>query len=605
MAKIKQLSHYRPSKSKSTKRKSKRKPQGIISNFKSHQRLSIVFGLLLLGMLGLGTRLYHLQVVEAPELLQKARQQQMTSLSLYLPRRQILDRDNNVLATDKLVYTLYIHPKFFTEEPKVIAEKLANTLKEYTAEELLAKFQLRETGILITKNIPEHIATKIKNLGINGVDLNEYYARFYPQDTTLAEVIGYVDREHKGQAGIEYSQESIIQPNLAPANLSINTNGQGTLIPTNIPDGLMRVDDLKIKLTVDLRLQKMGTTALQKQMQKYRAKRGTVIVMDVNDGSILALVCNPTYNPNKYYDYPVELFKNWAVTDLYEPGSTFKPINVAIALEMGVITPDTRIYDEGKIKIESWEIRNHDYETEGGHGWLNIAEILQKSSNVGMIEIMKRIPAQDYYQYLVNLGLRDKVGVDLPSDIKSHLKPKVEFLVREIEPATASFGQGFALTPLKLVQLNAVLANGGKLVTPHVIQGLVDDNHKLHWQPTYQSRKIFSSQTTEQVLAMMTTVVTEGSGQAADIPDYQVAGKTGTAQKAVRGGYDSQAKITSFVAIVPANAPRYVVLAVVDEPQGYDTYGSTVAAPIVGEVIESLIALEGIPPSSETKSESE
>jgi cell division protein FtsI (penicillin-binding protein 3) len=216
-----------------------------------------------------------------------------------------------------------------------------------------------------------------------------------------------------------------------------------------------------------------------------------------------------------------------------------------------------------------------------------------------MIRIINRLDNRDFYRRLQQLDIEEKLEFDIPSYTAGQLKDEIEFTVKPIEAATAAFGQGFSLTPLKLIQLHGAIANGGKLVTPHLIRGLVDFQGNLHWQPSLPSKEVFSQQTSRSVLEMMETVVEEGSGQTSKIPGYRVAGKTGTAQKAnAVGGYDESAKITSFVGIFPVESPRYAVLAVVDEPQGQYTFGSTVTAPIVKSVIEAIIAIEGIPPST-------
>ena len=406
---------------------------------------------------------------------------------------------------------------------------------------------------------------------------------------------GQGDPDHRGQAGIEYSQRKLLKRNLS--QFPIRRNGQGTMMPADIPDGILKLDDLRLQLTIDLRLQQAARDALNEKMEKYRAKRGVVIIMDAMDGSLLALASEPTYNPNEYYQYSIERFKNWAVTDLYEPGSTFKPINVAIALDKGVIEPDTYINDTGKIEIDGWDIRNYDYENKGAYGNVSITTILEKSINVGMIDIIQRIDPKDYYDSLINLGLTEKVGVDLPGDTPGSLKKEVNFVSSPVEAATTSFGQGFSLTPLKLVQLQGALANGGKLVQPHVVEGLVDSEGELHWQVSMDTKEVLSPENTQAVLEMMESVVANGSGKTAYIPGYRIGGKTGTAQKASAYGGYGIGKITSFVAILPIDNPRYVVVAVVDEPQGYNTFGSTVAAPIVKSVMETLIAIQGIPPS--------
>ncbi len=569
------------------------KPSGL-----PQVRLLLVWGVLLVGVLGLGWRVYQLQIIQAPKLQEKARQQQMVNLRPYIPRRTIVDSQNNVLATDRLVYSLYAHPKLFKTPKEKIAQKLAPILDRWTSQKLIEKFNQRESGIRIASALTEEVAKKITNLSLDGLELIEYYSRFYPQQKIVADAIGYVDRDRRGQAGVEYSQRQLLEYDLL--TFRIRRAGNGAIMPASLPEGLLDFDDLQLRLTLDLRLQRAARVALKQKMRYYNAKRGTVIVMDVKDGSLLALVCEPTYNPNQYFKYNIELFKNWAVTDLYEPGSTFKPINVAIALEAGVIKPHNFFYDSGKIKVDGWNIYNHDYHSRGGRGPMSIAKILQYSSNVGMIQIVRRMNKRDYYSSLKKLGLGESMGVDLPGDAPGYLKSEAEFTLRSIEAATASFGQGFSLTPLKLLQLHGAIANGGTLVTPHVVQGLADPQGHFHWQPSFTTKKVFSESTTRAVLEMMETVVTKGSGEPAQIEGYRIAGKTGTAQKASPwGGYLPNAKITSFVAILPVESPRYAVVAVIDEPKGSNTFGSTVAAPIVKSVMETLIAVKGIPPSSQ------
>jgi cell division protein FtsI (penicillin-binding protein 3) len=308
------------------------------------------------------------------------------------------------------------------------------------------------------------------------------------------------------------------------------------------------------------------------------------------------MVSYPTYNANEYSKADIALFRNWTVADLYEPGSTFKPLNVAIALENNIIKPEDVFDDPGTIKVADRTIKNAEINS---FRRIDVARILQTSSNVGMVKMIQRMKPTLYYSWLEKLGLGQKVDTDLPFEVRGRLKSQEKFLSSTIEPATASFGQGFSLTPLQLVQLHGALANGGKLVTPHVVKGLIDSQNKIHYLPNLPApRQIFSSTTTQKVIDMMETVVSKGSGKASQIKGYSIAGKTGTSQKASpNGGYIPGARITSFVGIVPAEAPRYVVLAIVDEPKGANAYGGTVAAPIVKSVMEVLIPLEKIPPS--------
>ncbi|MGB2924040.1 MAG: penicillin-binding protein 2 [Limnothrix sp.] len=586
-------------------------------------RLVIVWLVLFGSIFSLIARVFYLQIIDYSTLKGYAQEQQEVTLRPYIPRRTIIDRHNNALAVDHIVYSLYIHPNGFTLPPKLredtpdyaktdpskyVAYHLASALPDTDAAELEQTFRTKDSGILLTHQLDNGIAQDVRKLNLDGVELVNRFGRFYPQKETAAEVIGYVDFDHIGQAGIEYTKESLIERE--PIVLQLTRSGNGSLLPANLEAGVLKYDDWQLKLTIDLPLQRAAREALKKQMAAYDGKRGAVIVMDAHTGEVLTLVTEPTYDPNRYFETDYELFKNWTVADLYEPGSTFKPLNVAIALDAGVITPETVVYDSGRVMIDTWPISNHDYAQRGGHGYVDVAKILRVSSNVGMIQLMRNLKVSDYYEKLVKLQIDQKTGIDLPGEAAGYIKDRETFTAGKIEAATSSFGQGFSLTPLKLVQLHAALANGGYLVQPHVVQGLVDSQGQ--WQtldeagnattsdePTSTPRtRIFSAESAKEVVEMMETVVADGSGKSSQIEGYRIGGKTGTAQKADRGVYIVGAKITSFVSVFPVENPKYVVMAIVDEPKAKDSYGSTVTAPIVRDVLEVLIAKEAIAPYS-------
>lgn len=572
----------------------------LTSNNNSHTehspsvRLIVVLLVILGSIFGLGWRLFQLQIVKGVQLKEEASKQQFTNLYPYIPRRSIVDSRNNVVATDRIVYSLYAHPLIFNEEKKVIAEKLSNILLNRSYEQILAQLNEQPTGILLERSLNEENAAKIKALKYDGLELIQRYTRFYPQDDLIADILGYVNVDHRGQAGVEYSQQKHLERHFNL--LQVRRAGNGAIIPMELPEGVVELDDLQLQLTIDLRLQRAVREALRKQMAKFNAKRGAVIVLDAEDGSILSIACEPTYNPNFYSKYSLELFKNWTITDAYEPGSTFKPINVAIALDAGVIHPNSYVSDPGHTVVDGWNIYNA---SKSGKGLINITQVLSESSNIGMIRIMERMNKQTYYKQLQKLGLGKIMGVDLPFEAEGSLKTEDVFTTHNIEVAVTSFGQGFSLTPLKLVQLHAALANGGNLVTPHIVKGLIDSQGKLHQlNQLPPPQQIFTEKSTRSVLKMMQSVVADGTGKPAKIEGYPIGGKTGTAQKAYNGRYLANAKITSFVGILPTNSHSYVVFAVIDEPQGSNTFGSTVAAPIVKEVMTSLISIKGIPPST-------
>lgn len=558
-------------------------------------RLLLVWGVLVGSGLLLALNLFRLQVVDAPRLLKQAREQQMIYMRPFVPRRPILDRDRNLLAVDRPVYTLYAHPKLFKQPKQAIAAKVAPILG-WTEAKLLKIFDRGESGLRVEYSLTEDKANRITALQQDGLELLQYQQRLYPQQNLTADVVGYVDADHRGQAGVEYSVQDSLERSVKAVRL--NRSGTGALMPDRVPGGFLHVDDLQLQLTIDSRLQRVALEALQQQIKRYNAKRGVVLAMDVRNGDLRVLVGDPSYNPNQYYNSQVELFKTWAITDLYEPGSTFKPINVAIALEAGAITPETTVYDEGQIYVGGWPIQNFDYSSRGGRGTLTLTEVTQYSSNVGMVRIVQHMKPGLYYDWLEKLGLGKKTGIDLPFEALTQLKTRKTFLESPVESATAAFGQGFALTPIQLLQLHAALANGGKLVTPHVVQGLYHADGSAYWQPDRPLPKtVFSPSTTRAVMAMMEAVVSKGTGKSAQISGYRVAGKTGTAQKAGPGGGYTSGKITSFIGLFPVDAPRFAVLAVIDEPKGEDAFGSTVAAPIVKSVMEALITIEKIPPS--------
>jgi cell division protein FtsI (penicillin-binding protein 3) len=588
-------------------------------------RLVMVWGILIGFGLLLGGNLLRLQGWQGEILQQRATEQQLVQLQPFVPRRPIVDRQGNTMAIDRLAYVLYAHPILFgrngasgeaatqaLSEAETPAEQVARQLApilERSPAELLAEFKTRKSGIRLEDTVSDTQARKIRSLQLDGLELVRRSVRLYPYQEIGSSVVGYVDIDRQGQAGIERSQEEVLMRSVP--EVWYRRSSYGSLMPVvkadevkgQVPGGFLYLDDWRLQLTVDVPLQRMVQRALAEQIESFQAQRGMALVMDVRDGSLLSLATHPSYNPNTYYEFDVSLFKNWAVTDLFEPGSTFKPINVAIALETGAVEPNSRFRDEGRITIEGYPISNYDYSQQGAPGVESVTEILKYSRNVGMVHVMEQLPRETYYNWLQKLGLSETVGIDLPFEISSYIKSKSQFVNSQVEAATTAFGQGFSLTAIKLAQLHAAIANGGTLVTPHVVAGLFDRQGNKYWEPSLgQSRRIFSQPTTRDVLAMMEEVVEDGTGQKAAIEGYRIAGKTGTAQKAdPRGGYKENAIITSFVGMVPASNPRYLVLAVVDEPQGGS--GGTTAAPIVKKILQTLIVRQGIqrqPPPGES-----
>ncbi len=560
----------------------------------SMQRLRLVWLVLLGGCTLLGLNLLRLQVLQASDLLTRAKQQQTTLLKPFSPRRPVVDRNGNAIAIDEQVYTVFVHPRYFDRKSNADVAKLIAPLVNQKPGDLQKKFEESKTGIKLTEQLEENTAQRIKDLRIDGIDFIPSSRRVYPQQELLANIIGYVDLQKQSQGGIETTYEHLLRPQ--EKSVRLNKTGSGTILPDGVPNGFVYQDDQRLQLTIDSRMQRAIQDIVNRQVSSFGAKRGLVIVMDANDGAILSMVTNPTFDPNEYWKVKdLSALKNWGLTDLYEPGSTFKPLNVAIALEAGTIKLDDYFYDSGSLMIEGWPINNSDNAARGSIG---LTDIMRYSSNVGMVRIAQTMKPSVYYSWLERIGIGQYTGVDLPFEAQGYLKPRQTYMSSPIEVATTAFGQGFSMTPIQLAKLHSMLANGGKMVTPHVVKGLYDGQGRPFWQPKQSMPKqIFSPKNTKAILRMMEAVVDNGTGKAAQVPGYRVAGKTGTAQKATEGGGYSESRfITSFVGIFPVDNPRYVVLSVLDEPQG-QAYGGTTAAPIVSEVIKVVAGIEQVPPS--------
>ena len=561
------------------------------------RRFKFIYIFTLLLIFSLFGRLVKLQVFNASDLQRKARLIQSSKTNALKKRRAIVDRNNRLVAYDKPLYKLWAHPKYFNfpgdsinrvRSIKEVTKKLSPIL-EIKEEILLGKFNNKISGIKLLDKISEEKAGKIRNLQISGLDLFKYSQRYYPQGELYSNLVGFVNDENKGSAGLELHLDNQIQV-FNKSNL-IKRGGDGTPLPDNSAPGDFISDYKSLGLTIDSKLQKASFNALSKQVSKWKAKKGFAIVMDVNNGQILTLVSIPSYDPNKYWKYDPQLFKGWYSQDLFEPGSTFKPINLALALEEKVIQKDGLVEDIGKINVGGWTLSNWDKK---GNGYIDYPKVLQVSSNVGMVKIMQNLDPKIYWDWLKNLGINKKLKTDLYESTAGQLKRKDLFVNQSIEPAVASFGKGFSISPIKLAQLHAALANGGFEVTPHVtstFKGRVNKDPK---------KQFFSHEVSKIILEWMESVVDKGSGSGVKINGYRIAGKTGTSQKALNGIY-TRKKVCSFVATLPVNNPKYVVLVVVDEPSKSYAYGSTVAVPVVKEIIESLIVIEKIPPNNKNQ----
>ena len=563
------------------------------------QRLWIIFMILSAGLAGLILRMSWLQMVQANALEDRARQLQTQRTQPLGQRRPIVDRTGRLVAIDEKRFRLWAHPRYFNlpgDDPNHVrpAGDVAAVLAEPLAmsqADLLTSMGDRPSGIKLAEEIDPETAESIRQLGVSGLDLEPYPQRIYPQGTLFANVVGFLNDERVAQAGLEQSRDDDLARHEQAR--SLRRGADGTPLPDNLAPGVFYGDDLRLQLTLDSRLQQLAVKALAAQVAKWKAKKGAAIVMDATNGELLVLASTPTYDPNSYWTFPTARFREWSVQDLYEPGSTFKPINLALALQEKAIDPSGRVNDVGQLTIGGWPINNHD---KRANGVIDFATVLQVSSNVGMVQAMRRLDDGEYWSWMNRLGIDQRPDTDLPGAVAGQLKSKKQFTSQSIEPATTAFGQGFSLTPLKLVQLHAMIANGGRLVSPHITRGFRSGD-ALAPASAPTGHQLIRPDVTRTVLSWMESVVDKGSGKGVKTPGFRIGGKTGTAQKAMNGIYLPGAKICSFVATLPIEDPRYVVLVVVDEPQGGNAYGSTVAVPVAKQIIDALLVVERIAPS--------
>ena len=556
-------------------------------------RFKTIYVTSLILILSLLSKLVYLQVFNASNLKNKALARQIKRTNVLKTRRQIVDRNNRLVAFDKTQYELWGHPKYFrfpgdkSNERRTIEEVAMKLSPILNLEKklLLDKFKNTKDGVRLVYDLNEEKAKQIKNLNISGIDLEIQSKRYYPQGNILSNIVGFVNDERKGSSGLELFLEDKIE--VTQKSNIFKKDGKGVPLPDGKEPFNFFNDDKKIKLTLDSRLQKIAFNVLTKQVKKWNAKKGLTIVMNVNNGEILSLASVPSYDPQRFWEYDQKVFKGWYLQDLFEPGSTFKPINLAFALEEKVIQKDGLVLDNGQIYVGGWPLSNWNKK---GNGYINYPKVLQVSSNVGMVKIMQNLKPTTYWNWFKRLGLDKGIETDLFESTPGQIKSKEIFINQPIHQAVASYGQGFSISPLKLVQLHAALANGGYEVYPHVTFEFQRNSMDLN------KNKFFSDSVSKIILNWMETVVDEGSGSDVKINGYRIGGKTGTAQKAINGIYSG---ITcSFVAILPVEKPKYLVFVLIDEPNKPYAYGSTVAVPVAKEIIESLIVLEKIPPSA-------
>ncbi len=545
-------------------------------------RIFGVFFILL--FLAIAGRAVHLHVVKAPDLQERADQQRQRVIALAPQRGSIFDSNRDTLAVSVNAESLYADPSQI-ENPTETAAKLAAVL-DGSRKDLTRQLSEKRRFVWIQRKLTPQLAEKVKQLKLPGLYFVAEPKRYYPQSTVGSHVVGFTGLDPRGLEGIELKYDQLLEGEPGRLVSLKDARGRGLASEDQKVVGGKPGNDLY--LTLDLSLQYIAERELSKAVKEARASSGTIVVMEPASGRILALASVPDYDPNRAGKYRASKRRNRAVTDVYEPGSTFKPILLAAALEEGIVTPGQRIYCEnGSFEVGGKTIRDHNKK----YKYLTLTEMLKVSSNIGFAKLGKALEREKFYSYIRDFGFGEKSGVDLPGEVTGLVRPPSNWF--EIDLAAISFGQGLSVTPLQIATAISAIANGGLLMEPYLVEKVVDAEGNVldRHLPTVR-RRVVSEATANRVRQMMVSVTEKGgTAPMAAIEGYQVAGKTGTAQKVdpVTGGYSPDKMVSSFVGIVPADNPALVISVTIDEPQGM-AYGGVVAAPVFATFARQALA---------------
>ena len=556
----------------------------------------------------LGVRLVFLQIVDGQKLQKEAVEQQTRDNEVASKRGTIYDRNQKPLAQSSTVETVTANPNEIRKAKKdanAIAAQLAATLDMEAAdiEKLLAK----ETNhVTIKRKIDTELATKVRELDLTGVYLQEDAKRYYPYGNFASHILGFTGTDNQGLGGIEMVYDKQLKG--VPGRVISLKNALDTDMPYKQEKHIDPENGTNVVLTIDEVIQHFAEKHLETAYQEEKVQQGaSAIVMDVKTGEILAMATKPDFDLNNPFELVDEaeqqrinaiqdeeertkekslalqkMWRNKAVVDSYEPGSCFKIITASTALEEGVVTVDTPFFCPGYKQVENRRIKCSKTD---GHGAQTFKDGVKNSCNPVFIEVGQKIGADTFRKYYKAFGFMDTTGFDLPGEAKGVFYPENGFGI--VELSTTAFGQGPKVTPLQLISAVSAVANGGNLMKPYLVKQLIDDDGNIvkTTEPTVV-RQVISKETSDTVRMLLENAVTNGSGQNAYIKGYRVAGKTGTSEKIPRG---NGKYIASFVGFAPANDPKVACLVMLDEPSNGEYYGGRIAAPVVGKIMEDTL----------------
>lgn len=556
------------------------------------KRISIVFVFILLFFLIIIARLFYWQFFMSEKLKAQADDQYLLRKEASAKRGEILFTDGQPLVTNERCFLVFAQPHKI-QDKKALTTKISSILEIDEATVAARLTQKNLYWVPISYKVKEEKVNKIKALHLEGIGFQEESKRFYPEGSTSAHLLGFVGKDTAGRDKGYFGLEGYYDRELRgrPGFLTFEKDARGNPILTSSREEFSKENGDTLVTNLDRSVQYILERKLKEGIEKYNAKAGGVVVMDPNTGAILGMASFPSYDPEKFLDFEEERYKNPLISDAFEPGSIFKVIIMATALDKKVTKPGTLYKEEGPISIGGYRIKtwNDQY-----HGEITMTQVLEKSSNVGMAWVASKLGKEAVFSYLQEFGFGEKTGIDLEEESSTSLRPKREW--KGIDLATVSFGQGIAVTPIQMVRAVGAIANGGLLLKPYVIKKIVKEDEKEKEIRLQLIRRVIQSETAAVLTEMMVSAVENGEARWVKPEGFRIAGKTGTAQIPVAGHYDPEKTVASFVGFAPADDPKFVMLVTLREPSA-SPWGSETAAPLFFEIAKELFTHYGTSPS--------
>ncbi|MFH0749725.1 MAG: penicillin-binding protein 2 [Candidatus Gottesmanbacteria bacterium] len=553
-------------------------------------RIWSVFSFFVLCFVCIIVRLFYWQIISGNRLKAEAAAQHMMELTLPAERGPIITSDGYPLVMNKTASLVYAEPKNITNIPTYL--RLVSQILEIPEATLSAMVtQPNRVWVPIAHKVDVGKTELLTQASISGIGFVKEPKRYYPEASMAAHLLGFVGLDQngtdKGYFGLEGFYQRELQGKAGSITIEKDVSGTPILIGESV-----RVEPENgstFHLWLDRTIQHIVETKLKQGIEKYGAKEGSVVVMDPKTGGILAMASYPSYDPGKYKEYDKEFYKNPIVASSYEPGSTFKALVLAAAIDAGVIKANTEFDEKGPTQIGEYTIRtwNNEY-----LGPITMTQVLEHSSNVGMVFAGRKLGKDKFIKFIKDIGFGTLTNIDLEDEATPELRSDKSW--KEIDLATASFGQGIAATPLQMVRATAAIANGGWLMEPRMVRSITYQDGKTNEIQPKKVRQLFSNATAGVVTEMMIAAVDNGEAKWAKPKGYRIAGKTGTAQIPVAGHYDATKTIASFVGFAPADNPRFVMLVTLREPTS-SPWGSETAAPLFFNIAKDIFLYLGIP----------